>query len=196
MAGLGLYFMQWLLGSSLLLWWMTFWIWMFWFLQISMPQVPRHSFYFFFDTGLVFFPPLCLQAVHAETFAALSPWCNFRALSLSHARTHTHTHSRSPNLDELSHCLLVWQLGWTGPILLFIPPRSLSLPACPTCARCCLVGVAMEARSQKEASHTASCVLFTERQWRKTHNIRKQLCGLFGSTTHDFTSPSLHSAER
>lgn len=52
--------------------------------------------------------------------------------------------------------------------------RSRSLPPCTSLASCllppppccCLVGVAMAPSVQKEASHTASCVLFTEGRWR------------------------------
>lgn len=68
-------------------------------------------------------------------------------------------HTTSPSLGEVPvhpRRLTVW----LAPCIHFRP--TLPLLAYPACSRCCLVGVAMALCSQKEASHAASCVLFTE----------------------------------
>lgn len=142
---------------------------------------------------------LILDQLHNRCFGTLSiQWFLDQGFMFAHILNALHllsllTYSRSETLMLSPYrnprAVQVW-VNWvtvfktdssaTHP--LFLHPLFL-LPACPACARCCLVGVSMEACSQKEASPTASCVLFTEsceqeRQWRKTHNIRKQLCGL------------------
>lgn len=84
---------------------------------------------------------------------------------------------------------------------------ALSLPACPTCARCCLVGVAMAPCGQNEASHAASCVLFTEGSWRDwgavTQNTQYTKAAAWTaaqdsaalSNTHGVTFPCQRSAD-